>query len=241
MNYNHQTPRYVLVIEQIKGKISNGEWETGERLPSETDLAKELRVSRNTVREALRILEEENIIIRRHGVGTFVNQKSVFSGGIEELFSITEMIEREGKKPGTKLLFSGFVDPHSDDVEELQLQEKEKVLLVKRLRTADGVPLVYCVDKISANLLKEDYEFSEESMLHSLQEEAGITISYARADIKTLGYHDEISKILECGPDTPLLILRQVHYDLADRPILYSLNFFKSDQITFNVYRKRSL
>ncbi|MDL4841219.1 GntR family transcriptional regulator [Aquibacillus rhizosphaerae] len=239
MNYNYQTPRYLIVIEQIKGKINDGELEPGERLPSETDFAKELRVSRNTLREALRILEEENIIIRKHGVGTFVNKKPVFSGGIEELFSITDMIEREGKTPGTELIFTGYVEPHSDDIKELQLNENEQVLLVRRVRTSNGSPLVYCIDKIPANLLAKGYKLNEESMLTSLQEEAGITISYAKADIKTIGYHEDISEILNCDADTPLLILKQIHYDLSDNPVLYSLNFFKSDQISFSVFRKR--
>src|SRR5690606_21282713 len=148
---NYQTPRYLVVMEQIKEKIKNGELEPGEKFPSEMAFAKELGVSRNTLREALRILEEENIIIRKHGVGTFVNEKPIFSGGIEELFSITDMIEREGKNPGTEILFTGFVDPHSDDVEELKLKENEQVYLVKRVRTADDIPVVYCIDKIPAS------------------------------------------------------------------------------------------
>ncbi|MCT2534482.1 GntR family transcriptional regulator [Aquibacillus koreensis] len=239
MEYNYQTPRYLIVIDQIKAKITDGELEQGERLPSETDFAKQLRVSRNTLREALRILEEENIIVRKHGVGTFVNKMPVFSGGIEELFSITDMIEREDKIPGTEVLFTGFVEPHSDDIKELNLKEDEQVLLVKRVRTANGSPLVYCIDKIPADLLVKGYKLKEESMLTSLQKDAGITISYAKADIKTIGYHEDISDILKCGKDTPLLILKQIHFDLNDRPVLYSLNFFRSDQISFSVLRKR--
>lgn len=239
MDYHYQTPRYLVVIEQIKTKIKEGELEPGERLPSETEFSKALHVSRNTLREALRILEEENIIIRKHGVGTFVNKKPIFSGGIEELFSITDMIKREGKEPGTDLLFTGYVDPHGDDISELQLQEQEQVFLVKRVRTANQDPLVYCIDKIPAHLLEKGYKMHGESMLASLQEDAGITISYAKADIKTIGYHEEISDILHCESDTPLLVLKQVHYDLSDTPILYSLNFFRSDQVSFSVFRKR--
>lgn len=240
MNYNFQTPRYLIVIEQIKEKISSGKLEPGERLPSETVFAKELGVSRNTLREALRILEEENIIIRKHGVGTFVNHKPAFSSGIEELFSITTMIEREGKTPGTKLLFSGYTAPHSDDIKELNLKEHEPVLLIKRLRIADQSPLVYCIDKIPVNILPEGHKVSKESIFSSL-EEAGITISYADAQIKTSGYHEEIYEIMNCDHDIPLLILRQIHYDVNNRPVLYSINYFRSDQITFNVLRKRSL
>lgn len=239
-NFNYQTPRYLVVIEQIKEKIRKGELEPGERFPSEMAFAKELGVSRNTLREALRILEEENIIIRKHGVGTFVNEKPIFSGGIEELFSITDMIEREGKNPGTEILFTGFVDPHSDDVEELKLKENEQVYLVKRVRTADDIPVVYCIDKIPASILENGYKINQESILSSL-EEVGITISYAKAEIKTVGYHEEISEIMNCDKDTPLLILRQIHYDLNDQPVLYSINFFHSNHVKFNVVRKRVL
>ncbi|RKQ32683.1 GntR family transcriptional regulator [Oceanobacillus halophilus] len=238
MNFNYQTPRYLIVIEQIKEKINNGELEPGERLPSETAFSKELGVSRNTLREALRILEEENIIVRKHGIGTFVNNKPVFTGGIEELFSITDMIEREGKTSGTDIHFTGYVDPHSDDIEELKLEENEQVFLVKRVRTADGVPLVYCIDKIPANLLAKGYKLNQESIIGSL-EEMGITISYAEAQIKTISYHNEISEVMGCDKDTPLLILRQIHYDQSNRPVLYSINYFRSDQISFNVLRKR--
>lgn len=239
MEFNYQKSRYLFVIDLIKEKIRNGELEPGERLPSENDFAKQLRVSRTTLREALRILEEENIITRKHGVGTFVNKKPVFYGGIEELFSITELIEREGKTPGTSLLFSGYVEPQEEEINELNLDEQELVFLVKRVRTANNIPLVYCIDKIPAQLLPNRYKLTEKSMFSFLEEEANVTITYAKADIETMGYHEEISEILECDNSTPLLILKQVHYDASDRPVLYSINFFKSDQISFNVFRKR--
>lgn len=237
---NYQTPRYLVVMEQIKEKIKNGELEPGEKFPSEMAFAKELGVSRNTLREALRILEEENIIIRKHGIGTFVNKLPVFSGGIEELFSITDMIEREGKTSGTEIHFTGYVDPHSDDIEELQLKQNEQVYIVKRVRTADGIPIVYCIDKLPASKLEKGYKLNQESLLTSLEEE-GITISHAKATIKTMGYHEEISTLLKSDKETPLLVLRQIHYDLHDNPVLYSINFFNANQVTFNILRKRKL
>lgn len=240
LEYNYQTPRYLLVIEQVKEKITKGELEPGARLPSEMELAKQLHVSRNTLREALRILEEEGIILRKHGIGTFVNKKPVFSGGLEELFSITDMIQREGKQPETEWHFTGYTDAHSEDQLELHLEKGESVYLVKRVRKADGVPLVYCIDKIPAKLLKGINQLTDESMLRALEKEANITISYAQAAIKTIGYHEDISKILSCDLDVPLLILKQTHYDANDQPILYSLNFFRSDQVSFNVLRKRT-
>src|SRR5699024_109147 len=169
MFMNHlQTPRYLIVIEQIKNRIREGKLVPGEQLPSEVDFAKELGVSRNTLREALRILEEENVVTRRHGIGTFVNQKPTFTGGLEELFSITDLIEREGKKPGTEILHICNAVPRVDDIDSIQLEYNYRFFLVKRLRTVNGVPLVYCIDKMPLAFVGEEYTLKRESLFSSL-------------------------------------------------------------------------
>ncbi len=238
MNFNYRTPRYLIVIEQIKEKIKKEELQPGERLPSETEFSKQLGVSRSTLREALRILEEENIIVRKHGIGTFINQKPVFTKGIEELFSITDTIKREGKIPSTQIYFTGYVKAHNNEIQKLNLKKNEQVFLIKRVRFADNIPLVYCIDKIPAHLLPKGYTLNQESILASL-EEIGIIITYAETEIKTIGYHKKISKIMDCDKKIPLLVLRQIHYDQHNRPVLYSINYFRSDQISFHVLRKR--
>ena len=68
---------YLQVIDRLKEDIEKGVFKEKEKLPSEFELAKTLGVSRATLREALRLLEEENVIVRRHGVGTFVNSKPI--------------------------------------------------------------------------------------------------------------------------------------------------------------------
>ena len=84
------------------------------------NLSKSLGVSRATLREALRLLEEENVIVRRHGVGTFVNSKPVFTSGIEQLSSISSMIENAGMKPGTIFMSSTEMTPNEEDIKRFQ-------------------------------------------------------------------------------------------------------------------------
>ncbi|GGE29859.1 GntR family transcriptional regulator [Pullulanibacillus camelliae] len=237
---NVQKSRYIMVMERIKKEIKEGHLVPGERLPSENVYAKQLGVSRATLREALRILEEENIISRKHGIGTFVNQVPVFSSGIEELNSITEMIHSAGKRPGTEVLLSKYVTPTEEDKEKLQLQDGERILLVKRVRTADDRPLVYCIDKVPARLFSEESHLLGGSLFNFLEQEAEVHIDYATADITTVGYHEDISARLKCSKKIPLLVLKQLHYSTLDKPVLYSINFFRSDQFSFNVLRKRT-
>ncbi|MGD8191088.1 GntR family transcriptional regulator [Brevibacillus ginsengisoli] len=229
----------LLVMDRIKEDIEAGRLQSGERLPSEAELSKRLGVSRATLREALRLLEEEKIVVRKHGVGTFIHPRPVFSGGIGELFSVTGAIERQGQQAGTILLHTDLVDPCEEDRKRLHLRPDEKLLNVVRVRTANGEPVVYCVDKIPASLMPDGYHLECESIFEALEEMSGIHIAYAVADIEPIGYHEQVSSILKCDAKTAILLLRQVHYDDMERAVLYSRNYFRADKFHFQVVRRR--
>lgn len=231
---------YLQVIDHIKQDIEQGKYKEKEKLPSEFDLAKSLGVSRATLREALRVLEEENVIVRRHGVGTFVNTKPVFSSGIEQLTSISSMIRNAGMEPGTIYLSSLQVAASEEDIQRFQCTEDVDIISMERVRTANGEPLVYCVDKVPKIYLPEDFLAREEgSIFNTLEESGDIRISHAVAYIDPVGYHEVASPTLNCEPETSLLVLKQLHYDEMDRVVLYSKNFFRADKFSFHVVRKR--
>jgi GntR family transcriptional regulator len=230
---------YLQVIDRIKQDIDKGIYKEKEQLPSEFDLAKLLGVSRATLREALRILEEENVIIRRHGVGTFVNAKPLFSSGIEQLSSVTNMIVQVGMKPGTIFFSSDTQSASEEDIHRFSCSADDEIVVMERVRTANGEPVVYCVDKVPHKYLPDTFSHEEESIFSILDETAQIKITYAIAEIEPVGYHERISPILECDPETALLVLKQMHFDENDEPILYSVNYFRADKFSFHVLRKR--
>lgn len=230
---------YLQVIDRIKEDIHKAVYKEKQKLPSEFELSKHLGVSRATLREALRILEEENVVIRRHGVGTFVNSKPIFSSGIEELYSVTNMIKRAGQSPGTIYISSNTKAVSDEDIKRFTLQESEEILVIERVRTADSQPVVYCIDKIPQSIVPIKDMSKAESLFELLEQGTGRHIAYAITNIEPVGYHDRISPILQCDPETALLVLRQMHYDQNDQPVLYSCNYFKADTFSFHVVRKR--
>lgn len=233
-------PLYLLVIDKIKQDIENGILRPGNRLPSEFDLSKELGVSRATLREALRILEDENVIIRKHGVGTFINAKPVFTSGIEELYSITQMIEKNNQRAGTIYLDTKYQSVTHADIKTFQMTGEENILRIERIRTADDEPVVYCIDKIPESVLPEDFNFQKDSSLfQTIEKQANIYISYAVTEIETIGYHEKISSLLHVPEGSSLLVLKQLHYDAEDRPVLNSINYFRADKFRFQVLRRR--
>ncbi|RLQ95685.1 GntR family transcriptional regulator [Falsibacillus albus] len=230
---------YLQVIDRIKKDIEAGIYREKEKLPSEFDLAKQLGVSRATLREALRILEEENVIIRRHGVGTFVNAKPLFTSGIEQLNSVTNMIKQAGMEPGTIFLSSSTQGPTEDDVRRFSCGMDEEMVVIERVRTASGEPVVYCTDKVPGSVFPGDFTHEDGSIFTFFEQEGKRKITHAVAQIEPIGYHEKISPILECDPETALLVLKQLHFDENDEPILYSVNYFKADKFSFQVLRKR--
>jgi GntR family transcriptional regulator len=230
---------YLQVIDRLKQDIEKGIYKEREKLPSEFDLAKQLGVSRATLREALRILEEENVIIRRHGVGTFVNARPLFTSGIEQLNSVTNMIKQADMKPGTIFLSSSSENPTEEDIRRFSCSPDMEIVVIERVRTANGDPVVYCVDKIPKSFLPETFSHDEESIFSIIEDVTDRKITYAVAKIEPVGYHEKISPILECEPETALLVLKQMHFDEMDEPVLFSVNYFKADKFSFHVLRKR--
>ncbi|MFD2208883.1 GntR family transcriptional regulator [Virgibacillus halophilus] len=230
---------YLQVIDKIKQDIQQGEYAEGEKLPSEFQLSKELGVSRATLREALRVLEEENVIVRRHGVGTFVNPKPVFSSGIELLSSVTDMIEASGKEAASQFLSTELVDATIEETSCFAPKKVDKLIAVERVRTADMEPVVFCIDKIPEGLVPLHMIHRADSLFGLMEKHLNKRISYAISYIEPISYHDRIYEILNCSTDQALLLLNQMHYTEDDEPVLYSSNYFRSDMFRFHVLRKR--
>lgn len=231
---------YVQVIERLKHDIEAGVFRENERFPSEFELARSLGVSRATLREALRVLEEEKIIIRKHGVGTFVNPRPLFTSGIEQLTSVSSMIRDAGMAPGTIFMEVNDSAPSEEMQEKFACTEEDTLVTLKRVRTADGAPVVYCIDHVLTKYLPCDSEgLFEQSIFDSIEKSGDIQIVQAVTQIEPVGYDEEASPILRCGVDVPLLVLLQEHYSEEGEMVLYSKNYFRADKFRFHVVRKR--
>lgn len=233
---------YMLVKEKIDEKIENKEYKPGDRLPSEAKLSEKFGVSRATLRETLRVLEKEGKVNRRQGIGTFITEKvGLFKSGIEELTSITQTIEAMGLEAGTIDLELSYEKKAPDLAKEFDLSSDDNMIVVHRTRTANQKPVAYCEDYfpqklLSSNLIKEDMTIS---LFDFLEANCNIYISYAVADIIPVTADQFLSNKLDLEEGKPLLLLKQMHYDDRDNPVLYSKNYFRSDKFEFHIARNR--
>ncbi|WP_172369669.1 GntR family transcriptional regulator [Sporosarcina jiandibaonis] len=231
---------YLRVIETMKEMIESGIYNENDRLPSDLELAQKFDVTRATLRKALTALEDERVLIRRHGLGLFINPKPIFTSGIEQLESVSAMIENAGMEPGTIFMDVSNTDPTDDCISQFDFDEDEKLVTIKRVRTADGDPVVYCIDNLLSKYLpNETEELFSVSIFDAIEQAGDVRIDQAIAHIEPVGYDEEASSILRCGVDVPLLVLKQRHYTEDGEMVLYSKNYFRADKFSFHVVRKR--
>ena len=149
--------------QELRHAIAQGTFRPGTQLPTEAELCEMLGVSRTVVREALRVLEEDGLVARRHGVGTFVRDHPILKN-LNFNFGITEMIESAGLTSGTSHLAVYSETADQEKAEQLRIPLGTPLITVERVRTADGRPVVYSLDTLPQPLL-QGVEFNPQLLL----------------------------------------------------------------------------
>jgi len=228
-------------VEALTRAIESGVYRPGDPLPSEPVLSEQLAVSRPTLREALRLLQERGLIQRKHGKGTFVRERPILKE-LNQNFGITSMIRAAGYTPSTGESAVVVTPADADIASRLGLEVGAPVCQVERVRLADGRPVVFSIDIFPDGVLaREDIEAlvagKEKSFYSVLHKKAGLTISRGDADLAPCKATPRVRTLLEVKPGVPLLCIRQVDFDQRGRPAVYSIEFHVADWVSFRLER----
>src|SRR5690242_9550233 len=136
------TDQTVLAIQEA---IKQGKFPPGSQLPPEMELLQMMGISRTTLREALRILEEQRFIRKRRGLGTFVMERAIVKD-MSQNFGITEMISQAGYTPGTRDFKISMEKASKALAEKLTIPDESMTVVIERVRTANAIPIVLTRD-----------------------------------------------------------------------------------------------
>ncbi|MFD3446485.1 GntR family transcriptional regulator [Microbacteriaceae bacterium 4G12] len=201
-------PLYLQIKSELKRKIEEGEWNPGDKIPSELELCELYNVSRITVREAINELVWEDYLIRQRPKGTFVldyQQKGSDKDYYTYVKSFTYEMNESGKKVTT---FRAEVQKVKADpflAKQLNIKPGDEVLELKRLRgLASKVPVffkTYFAYKSNFSLQSNEYYGS----LYELLKENGIIIANVKEYLEAVRPDKEVQKWLDTSEDTPIL------------------------------------
>jgi len=200
-----------------------------------------LGVSRTVVREALRMLEDDGLVARRHGVGTFVRNRPILKN-LNFNFGITEMIESAGSAAGTSHLAIKKETADQEKAEQLRVLVGTPLITVERVRTADGRPVVYSLDTLTEAFIQragiDPQALLTESIYNILQVSFGNVIEYGIARLLPITAPINVTEKLQLPPDAITLYILQTDYNSMDEPIVYSCEYHLPDAFDFLVWRR---
>ena len=235
-------PRSVSVRNELTDRIDRGVLAAGTRLPSEPALATELGVSRATLREALRTLEGEGLVRRMWGSGTYVAHGRRVATSLDVNFGVTEAIRAAGMQAGTVQGRYWFEPASAAEAGQLNLEPGQDVLVVERVRTADGKPVVLSRDILPARFLADHAELADQmlqrSMYEVLERDLGIAIHHGVASFRPVRADVTVARQLEIPRGELLLAIWQVDYDENDVAIVSSHEYHLADAFDFTVHRR---
>lgn len=228
------------LAEDLRYEILSGRFAAAERLPGEAALARQCGVSRATLREALRALEQEGLVSRRHGVGAFINRH--ITARLDRLENFGEAIRRTGRPSEDRILGVREVTVAGETADLLGVPPGTPGVLIQSLRLADGEPVLYCenvlplalVGSVEAAERRRKYE----SLLDFLRLELRICADHSLVSLRAVGAPPAVAPMLEVAPGTPLLDVAGAVYDVAGRPVSTSASYIRSDRLVFTILRR---
>lgn len=207
------------LYNEIASQIKSGKYKPGERIPPELQLSEMYHVSRVTVRNAIQQLVDENLLIKKHGKGTFVKThvytEKFFSSG-----SFTETCIKMNAKPSTQIIECELCDGDSEILKHFHVSMKQ-LIQIKRVRLVDDMPSIIEVDYFPESfdfLLRKKLEKS--SLLHLVSKESGMIPVRFEDYFQIIHANKEYATLLNCTVGTPLLEVTQSVFT-SDNTVIY--------------------
>jgi GntR family transcriptional regulator len=223
--------------EELLRELLDGTYPSGVKLPNEDELAERSGVSRATVREAVGGLVEAGYLTRRHGSGTFVAGTLPRRHALDTSVSYTSMIREAGMTPGLLLLDQSEHDATPEEAKGLRVEEGEAIVCVERIRTADGRPVVYSVDRLPRGLVPSG-DAKLDASLYAVLERGGHPVQSASARLMPVVAQQRLAMLLEVERGTPLLHVDQVDFDGDGHPVMLSAEWHVADAFEMHINRR---
>lgn len=235
-------PLYFQLKAQILKQIKNGALQVGDLIPSETEFCEVLGISRPTVRQALSELVAEGYLTRQKGRGTFVTKPKIDGRFFQKLESFNREMLQKGLTPSTKVLELEARPATPQVCQKLNIPEGGKTIYLRRLRFADGEPLVLLETFVPyepfAGLLQEDLE--RDSLYSLLEERYGACVTRVSREMEAVNATAAEARLLEIIRNQAICLVHTVAYTREGTPVEYSVARYRGDRnrFTIELYRE---
>ena len=228
------SPLYQQIKAQILQSLQNGEWQPGDVIPSEFDLAARFGVSQGTVRKAIDELAADNLLVRKQGKGTFVATHAEQHVQYRFLRLQPDIGTIQSEGPAERhIIWCRRVRATAEIAKLLGLRTAEPLIQVRRVLGFAGVPTI-CGDMwLPAGPFKglsvEQLSSHPGAMYRLFESSFGVRMVRAEERIKATTPDPETASLLDVSEQTPLLSVERIAYTYNNAPMELRRALYRTD------------
>ena len=233
-------PLHAQVEELVRDMIKSPEYQNKEFLPNEMNLAKQLGISRNTVRQAFNKLVYEGLLVRKKGVGTRVADGNVNTRA-QNWLSFSQEMKAKGIEIINFDLKVSKVNADEDTAAFFDIPIGKEVLKLERIRGRKDFPFVLFVSYFHPRIGMTGNEDFSRPLYEILEKDYSVLVKLSKEEISAELAGKEIENILNLDPGSPTLKRKRFVYDPGGRPVEYNLGYYRADSFTYTIESEREL
>lgn len=230
------------VYDQVQELISRLGLKPGDRLNTEAELAELFGVSRSTVREALRVLEQQGVVHAIQGQGRFISASGSLrvERPMTKYESITEVLDARGYRVSSAVLEVSVGLADEEEADALRIEPGAEVIRLLRIRYGDEEPLVVSANTLPRATLPGPVKHRDWSgSLTAALEAHGHHVNASLATISAVDLPEEWQERYQLGGLGPWLLVKEVGMSRQGDRVLYAADYHRGSEMSFSVLRQR--
>lgn len=229
-----QSSKHERVKQHLKKEITEGYYETGDKLPSEKRLCEYFDVSRVTVRHALQNLENEGIITRKQGVGAFVSDSNL-KKNLVKLTDFSEDMKQAGLQSSSRLISINKVEPIKEVNETLGIRPDMKLIRVDRVRLGSGKPVAFDITWLPPGYgqLLFDEDLTTQTIYDVIEEKYEIPILAGNYRFTAVNADQYIAGYLDLNKGDALLEIDRCSRTTGDKKVYFQKRYYNPAYVSY--------
>jgi len=238
IDHKSPMPLHAQVEMLLRKLIEEDDYQNGKIMPKEVDLAKQLAISRSTLRQAINKLVFEGLLVRKKRIGTKVAD-SVVSSPSNNWLSFSQEMKLRGIPIKNFNLHVTWVYPDESVANFFEIKTDCKILKMERVRGKPQEPFVYFTSYFHPQIGLTGKEDFKRPLYEILENDFSIIVTLSKEEITAMAADESIANILKMEIGSPVLLRKRLVFDQAERQIEYNLGYYKGDSFVYTVESSR--